>query len=264
MNPIYKQLKYWHHQYLLHQQRKDRKEFALANKGNRYQCNLCNLTSNAFMPDGFQFPILELLDVVGGGYREESVCPNCGSKDRERLIKAYFEKYPNWLNQQDLLHFAPEQNLKPFLRNTALASYKNADLISFHADEEMDATNISLANASVTRIICNHVLEHIPDDIAAMKEFYRVLKSDGIALLQVPLARNLKSTIESTAITYAEERETYFGQKDHVRIYADDYFERLKSVGFHIQRVKPSEFLSQEEISKLSLNNDEELFFANK
>jgi ubiquinone/menaquinone biosynthesis C-methylase UbiE len=35
-------------------------------------------------------------------------------------------------------------------------------------------------------ILCNHVLEHIPDDTKAMQELYRVLKPGGMAILQIP------------------------------------------------------------------------------
>ena len=34
--------------------------------------------------------------------------------------------------------------------------------------------------------LCNHVMEHVADDIKAMKEILRVLKPGGWAIIQVP------------------------------------------------------------------------------
>jgi ubiquinone/menaquinone biosynthesis C-methylase UbiE len=49
-------------------------------------------------------------------------------------------------------------------------------------------------------ILCNHVLEHIPDDTKAMQELYRVLKP-GMAILQIP--QDL-----SRAVTFADDTIT--------------------------------------------------------
>ena len=261
---IRNKLKHWHHRYLLKTQEQKRQQFAQLNLGNTFHCNFCSKSAGAFMSDGFQYPILRLLNVVGGGFRENATCPHCGSKDRERLIKLYFDKHPDWIEKKRLLHFAPEKNLKPFLQNSALQNYINADLITFQADSQMDATAIPLEGGSVDFIICNHVLEHIPNDKKAMSEFYRVLKLGGAALLQVPMAKNLNSTIEDSKLLSKKEREIYFGQQDHVRIYGPDYFDRLKSVGFRIERVKPESFLEQNEIKAFALNHEEELFLAHK
>lgn len=86
-------------------------------------------------------------------------------------------------------------------------------------------------------ILCNHVLEHIPDDKKAMQELYRVLKPGGMAVLQIPLENDRDVTFEDDSITDRKERARIFGQYDHVRVYGMDYFERLKSVGFEVQAV---------------------------
>lgn len=261
---IRNKLKHWHHNYLLKKQKQNRQEFAQRNIGDTIQCNFCNKSSGAFMSDGFQYPILRLLNVVGGGFRENATCPHCGSKDRERLIKFYFDKYPDWINNKKLLHFAPEKNLKPFLQQFTLQNYINADLITFQADRQMDATAIPLEDASVDFIICNHVLEHIPNDKKAMSEFYRVLKQGGAALLQVPMSKKLRYTIEDSTLLDKKEREVYFGQQDHVRIYGPDYFDRLKSVGFRVEQIKSEAFLDQKTIKAYAINLEEELFLAHK
>lgn len=51
----------------------------------------------------------------------------------------------------------------------------------------------------------------------------------------------------------------FSGNFDHVRIYGEDYFERLESVGFKMNRVNISK-----QYPKYGLNIDEDIFIAEK
>ena len=73
------------------------------------------------------------------------------------------------------------------------------------------------------------MLEHIIDDIKAMREIYRVLKPGGKAVLQVPINFKNKKSYEDYNITSPRERNQHFGQYDHVRVYGMDFFDRLSS-----------------------------------
>ena len=77
-------------------------------------------------------------------------------------------------------------------------------------------------------IICNHVLEHIDEDLKAMKEIYRVLKKGGVGILQVPIDENSSKTFEDKTITDPKKKSELFGQYDHVRKYGTDYYDKLK------------------------------------
>ena len=133
-----------------------------------------------------------------------------------------------------LLHVAPEARVNAILRQAAALDYVTADICPRHATVQMDITQIQFPEDSFDAIICNHVLEHIPDDQKAMSELYRVLKPGGWAILQVPVSATLKETYEDFSITSSELRKEAFGQRDHVRIYAEDYKDRLARVGFQI------------------------------
>ncbi len=51
-----------------------------------------------------------------------------------------------------------------------------------------DITSIPLPDASVDAIMCTEVFEHIPDPIAAVKEFGRLVKPGGYLLITAPFA----------------------------------------------------------------------------
>lgn len=115
--------------------------------------------------------------------------------------------------------------------------YITADLYSPIADIKADITNLPFDDDSFDVIFCNHVLEHIQDDIKAMRELFRVMKKGGMGIFQIPQDLNRESTFEDNTITDRKERAKIFGQYDHVRIYGLDYFEKLRSVGFKVREI---------------------------
>jgi predicted SAM-dependent methyltransferase len=158
-----------------------------------------------------------------------------------------------------LLHIAPEANLQKYLKTQSI-KYLSADLNSPLAEIKMDITDINFPSEYFDAIICNHVLEHIIDDKKAMMELFRVLKVGGWSILQVPYSPVLHKTYEDTAIVTAQEREHHFGQFDHVRIYGNDYINRLISVGFTVETKK----VESVKANKFALNVNETIFFAKK
>ena len=141
--------------------------------------------------------------------------------------------------------------------------YLTADLFDPRVMVKMDITNIQYPDETFDVIYCSHVLEHVPDDKKAMCEFYRVLKSDGWAILLVPVTA--KETFEDPAITDPAERLRLFGQKDHVRVYGPDYADRLAEAGFKVDISTPSDFLTAEQILRMGLSRATgEIYFCTK
>jgi ubiquinone/menaquinone biosynthesis C-methylase UbiE len=125
------------------------------------------------------------------------------------------------------------------------------------ADVKTDICNLPFEEGSFDVILCNHVLEHIPDDTKAMQELYRILKVGGIGIFQIPQDLNREKTFEDNSITDKKERAKIFGQYDHVRIYGRDYFDKLRSIGFKVEEVDYTATLSQEEIMRYCLAKGE-------
>lgn len=239
----------------------------LTYKGNGYTCNFCEQRYDRFVPD---YPTKTIATAINGhkvvaGYGENVYCPNCMSKNRDRLVLAVVRKYLNF-NAKAILHFSPEKNLYNFLKSkTSITAvdlmpgfYKNIDKAIGYAD----ATCLSFSDNSFDLIIANHILEHIPEDLKAMKEIQRVLKKDGVAILQVPYSEKLETTFEEPFINDPKKQELLFGQKDHVRIYAlDDYLKRLENAGFAVKVLQPG---SLQEFRKFAIQEEECVFLCYK
>jgi len=202
--------------------------------GLRYKCPMCGSYLKKLKPFGLKIPVLNEKNVIGGGYRLNTKCPVCYSTDRERLLYLYLSKKKFFTSVAKVLHVAPESELSRIIKMYPNINYLTADISANDVMVKMDITQIQYPADTFDVIICNHVLEHIVDDRKAMSELYRVMKPGGWGILQVPISLSLDKTYEDVSITNPSKREQIFGQSDHVRIYAIDYLDRLKEVGFEI------------------------------
>lgn len=211
--------------------------------GDAVSCPLCDGRFAGFLPAGERHPIFERHDFVAGGHRPNVRCPRCDSRERERLLRRFLDEpaqAPLLNASASILHFAPERRLETFFRGTA-ASYVTADLDGAGVDRRIDVTDIPFAAATFDLVVCNHVLEHVPDDRRALEEIGRVLKPDGVAVVQVPRAVDLETTYEDPGKRTEAERIEAFGQFDHVRIYGRDYAQRLSAAALAFDGWLPGE-----------------------
>lgn len=165
--------------------------------------------------------------------RPNALCPNCLSLERHRLIYLYLKERTNFFNRKmDVLHIAPEACFIPRFEKAHGDRYITADIESPLAKVKMDIHDIPFEDDRFDVVLCNHVLEHVRDDIKAMSEIWRVLKPGGFAILQVPFFNPVQDkTFEDNSIIDKREREKIFGQDDHVRKYGHDYPKRIEQAG---------------------------------
>ena len=202
---------------------------------------------------------------MGGGPMEESICPLCSSYGRERHILLFLKSCTSvFAHPIRMLHLAPEKNLERVLRRCRNIRYVSADLMSSLASVHTDITALSFGDDIFDIVICNHVLEHIPDDRLAMREIIRVLKPGGWAILQVPIATSRAATEEAPWITSPSERLRLFGQTDHVRVYAEDYVQRLQEEGFTVELFSLSKQNGESYARYFGLLRDENIHMARK
>lgn len=214
--------------------------------GNRYTDPIDGKSFRSFIPYGYN------------KVRENALSPSTYSLERHRMLWLYLKNETDIFTKKiRLLHFAPEPAFHKIFKNCNNISYDTIDLNSPLAEIKADICNLPIENDTYDYILCNHVLEHIDDDIKAMSELYRVLKKGGVGIFQIPIDIKRKKTFEDPSITEPKERNRRFGQYDHVRIYGMDYFDRLFSVGFSVQQIHYAKNLTKEEITRYCLNPKE-------
>lgn len=179
------------------------------------------------------------------------------SLERHRLLWLYLKNETSFFNVDNkILHIAPEQCFYYFFKKY-FKDYYTADLNSPLAEYKVDICKMPFDDNSFDFILCNHVLEHVYDDDLAIIELRRVLKNNGVAILQVPLDLKLKNTIDGRDINNLKKRNELFGQYDHLRVYGNDFFDKIKKHRFNVKRVKYCDNLSVNQIKKYGLIKEE-------
>ena len=221
---------------------------ALILKGDQFTDPIDGKSFKTFLPYGY------------GKQRNNVLSPSTLSLERHRLLWLYLKNETDFFNateKKKVLHFAPEQAFYKLFQNQKNLDYTTTDLFSPLADVKADICDLPFKDNSYDVILCNHVLEHIPDDTKAMQELYRVLKPGGMAILQIPQDLSRTTTFSDDSITNQKERAAIFGQYDHVRIYGLDYFDKLRSIGFTVIEEDYTHKIAPELVEKYCLAKGE-------
>lgn len=203
-----------------------KKKIAQAYAGDAVNCTICDSSYLVFGAFGLE-------------KRNNAECHNCGSLEHHRLIWKYIQDKQLLDRPVSILHFAPEKVFYDIFSVAPNVEYYPCDLMPELYDHKgktkvikADITQIPFEDNRFDFVLCNHVLEHIPDDHLAMTELRRVMKPDGFGIFQVPIDYNRAETYEDFSITTPEGRLEAFGQHDHVRCYGCNYKKRLSKAGF--------------------------------
>ena len=219
-------------------------------RGDRFHCPLCRTTFRKFLPAGIH-------------RRPNALCPGCGSLERHRLLVTALEKLwreGSLSSSGRMLHVAPEAMLANWFCRSF--DYLSIDLDGSLAMMAMDLTNLVFPDHSFDAIVCNHVLEHVPQDRKALSELYRVMKPGGWGSIQVPM--DGAETREDPTVTDPRERLRLFGQEDHVRQYGHDFLERLEEAGFELLRIEKADLLDQDGLARISVDCEDEVVLVRR
>lgn len=220
--------------------------------GRRFSCPCCQGRFRRFLSHGVKA-------------RPNAECPGCGALERHRLIWFYLEHRTNlYTDRLKVLHFAPEGALQKKCVAMPNLDYVSADLCSPRAQVRFDICSIPYPDNSFDVILCSHVLEHVPDDRKAMAELFRVMRPNGWGIIQVPVDLTREETFEDLSVASPKERERLFGHRDHVRIYAMDYYDRLRAAGFEVRLDTYVKTLARDLIMKHSLPERQVIYLCTK
>lgn len=212
----------------------------VTNFGFRRYCPACGGRTRAFLPYGVQA-------------RPDACCPLCRSTERERAQVLLLQKkiLPALAEHEKLriLHVAPEVGVARVLCSLG-GDYLSGDLEPGKAMATVDLTRLTFAPESFDFVFLSHVLEHIPDDRAAIAEVHRVLSPGGLAFIEVPVLA--RTTYEDWSLTTDEQRTREFGQRDHVRLCGLDYVDRLRE-RFAVETLVVEEQFSADDIERMRL-----------
>ena len=195
-------------------------------------CPCCGRTFCQFINFNYGRPHLYNAARFRSTYKN-TVCPYCLSRPRHRIACHYFDSA---VIGENILMFGEEAAVKNYF-DRKNCRYTTADLFDRTADLITDIQDTHLPDEQWDLIVCNHVLEHVPDYKKALRELGRILKKDGILEITVPADRNLDTVYEDTAVTSEEDRISIFGQNDHWRIFGNDFEKILAEAGFAVETV---------------------------
>lgn len=209
------------------------------------KCNLCNQ----------EFRFWELYHTT---YRRFVACPHCGSVESHRLLWFYISNnalIPPSSGEVKLLHFAPEKCLRDIFSSNPLIDYYPVD---YNPDyprikDTVDISNIQYEENFFDLIICNHVLECVPDDYKALRELRRVLTPNGIALVMSAVIHRNEKTLENPDYNTAELRRKHYGFSTYYRLYGSDFTERIRLSGFDVKEVYYAREFSTQEYNQYGL-----------
>jgi SAM-dependent methyltransferase len=195
--------------------------------------------------------------------RPEATCPRCGSLERHRFLSLLLGALAPQLRDLDtVVEIGPSRQSAALLDR--LGARRRIGLDFGYDGRDVDAlaclTRLPLRDGSVDLLVCYHVLEHVADDAAAMREIARVLSSRGIALIQVPIRVGVAT--EEDPDCPPEDRVRRFGQADHVRWYGDDFDARLSAAGMASVRVTPPALVGEAAVQWFRLMAHEVVWVA--
>jgi hypothetical protein len=135
------------------------------------RCNGCGWTGRAFIdhPEG---PAI--------------ACPWCGLIGRDRIVLRYLDEYLPGAKDLTCLEISNSrltQHLWGRFSRVISIDIEPTSTNQIKADTEA----LPFQDGCLDLIICLDVLEHVKDDLSAMREIHRVLRPGGLALVHVPL-----------------------------------------------------------------------------
>ena len=177
-------------------------------------------------------------------------CPHCGSKARHRevdwLLSALLPLFP----QARILEVGPSRcHIKAFVNPARLQerSYLAIDLVEqpqfrwikppYHF-QFADMTRLPFADNSFDLVLCNQILQDVPDDQKAVSELFRVCNPQGLLMLNQSQTSGLSQTM--TVAEYCQMHSisdpgAFMAENGHAWIFGPDIYQRYSTDLYQVQ-----------------------------
>lgn len=228
-------------------------------------CAVCGQSVPGWLPHphlGQRSPFMKLMQAVGSDLQHYQ-CPACGCNDRDRHLWLYFQALgvPAQLAGARVLHLAPERRLEPLIEACRPAQYVRGDLHPTRPDiRRVDAESMPFQDAAFDLLIANHLLEHVADPRRALAEFARCLRPGGLLVAQTPYSPLLRATFELKVPPGPDFATMFYGQRDHVRLFAEDIVGLFQAAGFEGELLPHEVLLPEVSAAGAGVNPREPLF----
>lgn len=143
----------------------------------------------------------------------EPRCTECQSLERHRGFRLIFNALRPVFAGRAALQFSED-------RSVPRDAFGSFELSHYGGPNHLDLAAIEKASGSYGVVIANHVLEHVENDLAALRELDRISAPLGIVILSVPDLLRCEATVE-----YGFAREDKHG---HYRLYGPDIVDRWR------------------------------------
>ena len=159
-------------------------------------------------------------------------CPECGSNGRSRLYGVQLMSMDDGESGRRVLYFNPEQSLR-----SVLARMPTVELRSIGLDRIADTGKRS---GEFQLIVCNYLMDRVPDEAAAVAELRRILARGGVAMLSVYFAKDCLPA-----------------EKAPRRYTRESYVSMLKSNGMEVEVLTASEVCTRYMCSIMDIDPEE-------
>jgi SAM-dependent methyltransferase len=194
---------------------------------NSYHCNYCGSVLSPPSETASTSSWHEQLRISGRAQRD---CPSCGATVRERQLKFYFDevKLLHGRSRMRILHFNPEPRFLNYLANLnpelhILAMTKATDL----RYETVNIEDLPYSDEVFDLVVANGHLETVVSVDKTLNELNRVLKPDGLLVLQTSFSHVLEATWEDAGLDNDVLRANAYGNGSHQRLFGRDIVDLL-------------------------------------
>jgi SAM-dependent methyltransferase len=148
-------------------------------------------------------------------------CLSCWALERHRGLRVFWESFDkDYLKDKSVLQFSHDPATKK-------EWFKDFTITIYSGENSLDVQNIDKPDGTYDIVLCNQVIEHVPDDEAAIKELLRITSKDGFVEIGVPYPSERDDTID-WGKPNAEDHDHY---RNYGRIDLGKQFDRLIGEG---------------------------------